>query len=161
MKFKPFMFVILLFLPMASSLAAFGIGSGFSSSTEGRTLPILYATAGGQSAAISGYSVGSAGKHSYHSAYQLNLFKLFKAGDLLWGDMEAGIGWGVHYYEEGIKLANTQKRSNFATGPSIRVLWKFMGPLFVAFEGMYGLRNLNLIILSSQDVSSLIVGVRF
>lgn len=95
--------------------------------------------------------------------YQLNYFQTFKAGKVLWGDLETGLGWGFHYYKMGLKKTetDTEEASDFASGPAFRVFWEMTGYFFMGIEAMFGLRNLNAILLSTQDVSTLVIGVRF
>lgn len=158
-------FILLAFIWAPMAMAKIGIGSGLSAAMAGRTHPLIYASIEGKKVGVTGYSTGASSSVSYSNAYQLNIFALFpKVGDFLWGSLEAGFGWGFHYYDIGLKYGDglpMKKNNDFATGPAVRVLWNMLGPVFIAFEGMYGIRNLNAILLSSQDMTSLIVGVRF
>lgn len=159
-------FILCLFLAIfpQNTWSKVGIGSGLSVVTEGRHHPLLYASIESDKWALTANSVGFQTSRTYHSAYQANLFYMFKPQKVLWTTFDAGIGWGAFYYKQGFKFkadSTPVERDNYATGPAIRVLWHFMGPVFLGLEAMFGIRGLQVAVLSTQDVSSLIFGVRF
>ncbi|MBF0206953.1 MAG: hypothetical protein HQK53_08670 [Oligoflexia bacterium] len=142
------------------------VGTLFSSSTRGRSIPGIYLGLEGSDLGGSFSTIGVESTLSYFSAYQINLFKLFHPKNNFIGKVEAGLGAGLFFYQIGyrdnLEDAPGQKKRNFAFGPSIRALWYFYGGAFVGIESMLGLRNLFFnIVLSYQDSTQLIFGIGF
>ncbi|HAZ11936.1 MAG: hypothetical protein A2X86_07205 [Bdellovibrionales bacterium GWA2_49_15] len=160
---KLLILTVMCLLPKAH--AEVGVASGFSAVTGGRTVPLLYASGEGNEYAVTAYSVGVNTSVYYHSGYMASLFKRYKpSGDFISGGLDAGLGWGLYYYKIGFKRSSTaalEEKSATATGPAFRVLWNLAPPVFVGIEGMYGIRGLNWILLSTQDIVSVLLGVRF
>ncbi|MBI2522189.1 MAG: hypothetical protein HYV97_17350 [Bdellovibrio sp.] len=159
--------LLVLIVMLLSSMAQAGVGiaSGFSAVTGGRTIPLLYASGESNEYAVTGYGVGVNTSVYYHSGYMASLFKKYKpSGDFISGGLDAGLGWGFYYYKIGFKSSSSatlEEKSATATGPALRVLWNLAPPVFIGLEGMYGLRGLNWVLLSTQDIVSILLGVRF
>ncbi|MBT3984449.1 MAG: hypothetical protein HOE90_24045 [Bacteriovoracaceae bacterium] len=161
MKNIIFALFLVCLIPKANALIR--LGTGVSAVTEGRVHPLIFGGVDAGDLAFTAYSVGYKSSYSYHSAYQVNFFfNFFPKETFIWGHFVAGAGWGVHFFEKGFQGGPSDRRlkkRNFATGPTIRGLWHYAGPLFIGLEAMYGMRNLGAhILLSTQDTAALIVG---
>ncbi|MEK6625496.1 MAG: hypothetical protein AABY86_11035 [Bdellovibrionota bacterium] len=161
--FKLLPLILLSLVPMAH--AGVGVASGFSAVTAGRTVPLIYASGESNEYALTGYAVGVNNSVYYHSGYMLSFFKKYKpSGEFIAGNIDAGLGWGFFYYKIGFKRTSTttlEEKNAMATGPSLRVLWNVASPVFIGLEAMYGVRGLDWILLSTQDIVSVLLGVRF
>ena len=155
-------FCLFLFLIFSSANADVILGSGFSSMTGGRANPIIYTGIDSPSFAFTVIAMGVKNDVYYHSGYIFSAFAQKDVGDLFWGKIRGGIGGGIHFAERGYSdgLINENK-SDFAIGPTIRVTWEFIPFLFVGVEALYGIRNINTLILGTQTISNIVLGVRF
>ncbi len=159
-------FLLLLVISSISvAHAELGVASGFSAVTGGRSIPLLYASAESNEYALTGYGVGVANPSYYHSGYVLDLFKRYRpSGEFISGGIDAGLGWGFYYYKMGFKRSSSspiEEKSATATGPAFRVIWNLAPPVFLGIEAMYGIRGANWVLLSTQDIVSVLLGVRF
>lgn len=156
-----------LYLAPQPAQANWRLGSGMSSTTGGRRIPLLYASLESKDYALSLSSIGYKNTLGYISAWNLNTFALFYSDKLLWGKLQAGAGLGFFYYEEGFKNSLDEKgtsQNNYTAGPCLRALWSFAGPFYLGLEALYGLRPQFLthhILLSTQDTVQILVGVEF
>jgi hypothetical protein len=145
--------------------ASVSIGSGFSSVTSGRTAPSLSVGWFGSSWALTGMTSGVNTPLYYHSAWMISGLRTWSNGDLGWGPLSSGFGLSLFYARRGYRETTTSaidEADDYNVGPCFRVGWNFLGPAYLAVEGMFGLRRpMNLIVLSAQDVAHVTVGVEF
>ncbi len=161
---KFFLLIFLVsFFPSKNSLAGLIFGSGVTSATAGRVSPVLNLGLDYSSFALTATSVGVENTYYYHSAYNLVLVSQREFSKYLWGDLRGGIGLGAHYAKRGLKDGTNAEeiKSDYAIGPAIRLTWEFIPYCFIGLEAIYGIRNLNFVILSTQNIRSLVLGVRF
>ncbi|MFP5489975.1 MAG: hypothetical protein ACLGG0_00635 [Bacteriovoracia bacterium] len=156
-------FLCILFLIFASkSFANIIAATGVSAVTEGRVIPILYVGYDAPDFAATISSVGVANDVYYQSAYQLGIFRQTDLENFLWGKTRAGMGLGVHYAERGLEQYDkTEKVTDFSMGPSIRVTWEVLPYVVLGVESFVGIGSADIIILSTQQISTLFLGVRF
>jgi hypothetical protein len=161
-KFGNWILSLLVGLWPAAGFALIEGGVGLNSVTSGRLVPSATLGINGESWALSGAITGVRNYYYYHSAYSLNFFVLWNAGELGWGPVQTGLGGGVMYAEKGFQddgAAKLEKQSDFVAGPSFRVRWFAAGPVFVNFDVLWGLRELGVhLMLSGQDVVVFSVG---
>lgn len=161
------LFSLSLFLGPLEAHANWRLGTGMSSTTGGRRIPLLYVSAESKDYALSLSSIGYKNTLGYISAWNLNTFALFYSDKLFWGKLQTGLGLGFFHYEEGFKNAledNGTNQNNSTAGPCIRALWSFAGPFYLGLEALYGLRPnfiTHHLLLSTQDTVQLLVGVEF
>lgn len=138
-----------------------------SSTTSGRRIPLLYGGVESKDYALSLSSIGYKNTLGYISAWNLNTYVLFYPDKFWWGKMQAGLGLGFFYYEEGFKNSlddDGVTKKNYTAGPSLRVLWSIAGPFYLGLEAVYGIRPRflnNHLLLSTQDTVQLLMGVEF
>lgn len=134
------LFLILSFAKAAQAAVAAGVG--FSSTTSGRQVPALAAAVDVATWTVSGYSAGVTTPLYSHSGYLLQVSKPFLKGDFL-GTVEFGVGGGIYYAHRALRAtpsAQTETNSTFALGPSFRTVWRPVGPLYVGFDVLIGVR---------------------
>lgn len=138
------------------------VATGFSSVTEGRTVPLFNFGYDSPTSAFLFHSVGVSNDIYYHNSYMLSGFRQVDLDDFWWGKVRAGLGGGLHYaqrgYEDGDKK---QSASDFSLGPSVRVTWEIFPYCFVGIESFFGLGSFQVFVLSTQQISLLTFGVRF
>jgi hypothetical protein len=163
------LFVLIFVLCPQSPLMAQGaisLGSGFSTVTGGRRVPSLFVGLRHQTGALYFQSVGFRNDLFYHSAYQLLGLKVQDLGQTLWGQTLGGVGLGLQYSKRAYRETTDgeiQVVSDFNIGPAFRLSWMAI-PYFNAFvstEAVFGIGNLNFLILSFQYTASLSVGIEF
>jgi hypothetical protein len=138
------------------------VGSGFSTVTQGRTVPVLYAGLDNPNSAWIISSVGVKNDVYYHSAYQLSYFKQTDLEPFWWGKIRAGLGGGIHYAQRGYQDGQENLKSSDASiGPAIRVTWAMTQNVILGLESFAGIGGSQIIILSTQQISTLFLGVRF
>lgn len=153
---------LFLFLFFSSANAEVILGSGYSSMTGGRTNPIIYTGMDSSNFALTLTAVGVNNDVYYHSGYIISAFAQKDAGDLFWGKIRGGIGGGIHFAKRGYTDGSIdENKSDFAVGPSMRVTWEFLPFVFVGVEALYGIRNFNVILLNTQTITNVVLGVRF
>lgn len=153
--------LVVLFLPM-KCFANFITATGVSAVTEGRTIPILYLGYDAPDFAATISSVGVSNDVYYQSAYQLGIFRQTDLDFFWWGKVRAGMGLGMHYAERGLEQYDkTETATDFAMGPSIRVTWEVLPYIVIGVESFVGIGSADIIILSTQQISTLFLGVRF
>ncbi len=147
------------------SVAQAGVtfGSGMSSAQAGRVAPGLHLGIANHDFNFGVFISGVQSPIYYQSSYFVGGYSLPKRGDFLWGQVRAGLGFAVSVSASGRRDGPLGEASNYydyAAGPAVKVVWSVAGPLFVATEAMFGLRNFIHIILEFQQVAILSVGVR-
>ena len=139
------------------------VGGSMSSVFAGRPTPGLNIGFMGKSFGMTFYTSGVRTTHYFHSAYLLDAFWLWKPGDFGWGDIIAGFGGGLYFGNRGYRHTRTSDihpSQDIDVGPAIRVAWYFAGPVFVAVETMFGVRNIiQPALFFFQDVSHVSLGV--
>lgn len=155
------LFILLtLFAPKA--FASIITATGVSAVTEGRMIPILYVGYDAPDFAATISSVGVANDVYYQSAYQLGIFRQTDLDYFWWGKVRAGMGLGMHYAERGLEQYDkTETATDFAMGPSIRVTWEVLPYIVIGVESFVGIGSADIIILSTQQISTMFLGVRF
>ena len=149
------LFVLVLFA-IPSLWAGIDLGLGFNSATSGRMIPALVGGAAFSDSRLSGSMTGVKSGYYYHSSYNLNYYKTWKAGDLFFGEMESGFGIGGLYairsfQDDGSLTAST--KSDFVLGPAFEMQWLFTRVTYVSLEMLWGIRELtNHLALNAQDV---------
>lgn len=154
--------IILFLLVSFSAQAEIFVGTGLSTTTQGRSVPILYVGADSPQYAAIFSSVGVKNDVYYHSAYQFSYFKQTDLDQFWWGKIRAGFGGGIHYAKRGLD-DGTQKEeaSDFSLGPSVRVGWQVAPMTVIGIESFTGIGSVNIILLSSQQITTMYLGVRF
>lgn len=158
------MFALTLLFVSTQSSAGVVFGGAMSSAMSGRLVPGLHTGLMFESFAINIYSSGVRSAIYYHNAYQLSVMRLWDPGKFLWGKWTGGFGLGTYLgiknYRESPASAS-RRHYDICAGPSGRVQWNFAGPVFIAMEIMFGLRNLwPHLLLSFQDMANLSMGLR-
>ncbi len=159
-----FLFWILLIICSPNVVwAEIVLGTGFSSATAGRTSPTLNLGIDYPSFAVTASSVGVKNSYYYHSAYNLIYVRQFDFSEYLWGKLHGGIGAGLHFAKRGLKDGTNamSEKSDFALGPAIRITWDVAPLCFIGLEAIYGIRDFRVFTLTTQNVRSIIVGVKF
>ncbi len=99
---KPFVIIVFILVCGCFNLFAENyVGLGFSGVTLGRNIPALHLALSSDSLRFSLITTGVKTPVYYHNAYQAALFSTWKAGDLFWGELEAGFGGGFLYFGGG------------------------------------------------------------
>lgn len=153
-----------IFLTFQSTAAEFGLATGFISTQKRRPIPGAYALLGSENWSVSYYLGGYQTSLQYYAGHLVSIYKLYPIGDFFGGEVISGFGWGMHYAEMGFREVLTDPssvKSNFTTGPAIRIHWKFLYPFFMGLESTFGLGGLPNLILVSQNVTIALVGVLF
>ncbi len=145
-----------------SAQAEVFVGTGFSTVTQGRSVPVLYLGADTPQYAAIFSSVGVKNDVYYHSAYQISYFRQTDMDQFWWGKIRAGFGGGLHYAVRGLEDGATkEKASDFSIGPSVRVSWQVAPYTVIGIESFAGIGSVNIIVLSAQQISTMYIGVRF
>lgn len=156
--------ILISFIFGGNSFASIEIGSGYSSSHSGRSIPTLALAYSDSSFALSGYSTGVQNDYYYHSAYGLHAFSLKSLGTFLGGNMVGGAGLGAMYSKRGFKDSNDTSESSsddYVLGPAFRINWSMTSFLFINVDVTYGLRDIfSHLTLNFQDVVSTSIGFR-
>jgi hypothetical protein len=156
--------ILILLLFGTITYASIEIGSGYSSSHSGRSIPTLALAYSDNSFALSGYSTGVQNDYYYHSAYGLHAFSLKSLGSFLGGNMVGGAGFGAMYSKRGFKDSNDTSESNsddYVLGPAFRINWSITSFIFINVDVTYGVRELfSHLTLNFQDVVSTSIGFR-
>lgn len=160
---KLFIYLLLCSLFCNLSYAGITLGTGVTSATSGRVSPFLHGGYDDTNFALTLTSVGVKNDYYYHSAYNFVLVAQKDFPKYLWGNLRGGIGIGSHYAIRELKDGTNSniKKSDFALGPAIRITWEFLPYTYIGLEAIFGIRNANIIVLSTQNIRSLILGVRF
>lgn len=159
---KFFVLFFLLSFSLTTVRADIILATGVSSITGGRVNPLLNTGYDSPNFSISFSSLGIKNQVYYHSGYTLITSFQSDLGDYLWGGLRGGFGLGLHYAKRGLDDGNgLEEKSDFAVGPSIRITWTLLPNTFIGLESIYGLRNENVIFLSTQNIHSLMFGARF
>jgi hypothetical protein len=154
--------ILFLVLFLFDANAEIIVGSGFNSITGGRPSPTLYTGYDSSSFAVTANAVGVKTKIYYHSGYVVSAFSQKEMGDFWWGKLRAGFGGGIHYAQrQYVDGAVNETKSDFALGPAMRVTWEIFPFGFIGVDELYGIRSLETLVLSTQNIISLIFGVRF
>jgi hypothetical protein len=155
--------VWILIVPCLPARAAVEIGTGFNSSTAGRSIPALFLAYSADAWSLSFSSVGVQTPRYYHSAYTVSYLRTWKSGDWIWGPIESGFGLSILYASRGFADSGAVEsvRDDVAIGPALRVNWFVADPVFLGIEALYGLRDFGQhLALNAQDHVGFIVGVR-
>ncbi|MDZ4660602.1 MAG: hypothetical protein SGJ18_03165 [Pseudomonadota bacterium] len=111
---------------------------------------------------VSAHSTGVQTNLYYDSSYYVSLTWSSVRSQFWWGAIHGGFGLGAYFTERGYRettASSLERASDLALGPSIRIVWDVLGPVYISLEGMYGLRNpLAHLFLSFQDVELISVG---
>lgn len=157
-----FLFFILLCFSFTTN-AEFVFSTGVTSITNGRVSPLLNTGLDTSSYAFTFSSVGVKNSYYYHSGYNVvwALQKDFTKSSF--GGVRAGLGLGAHFAKRGLQDGTNAliEKSDYAIGPAMRVTWGFLPYCFMGLESIYGIRGANFIALSTQNIHSLFLGVRF
>lgn len=154
-------FLLFLLIP-TKGFAEVLIATGFSSVTEGRAVPMLNIGIDNPNYAFLFGSVGVKTDVYYHNAYMLSAFRQVDLDDFLWGKVRAGLGGGIFFSKRGYKDGGPEETGNdFGVGPSVRATWEIFPYGFVGIESYFGIADLQVLVLSTQQVSHLVFGVRF
>ena len=138
------------------------LGTGFSSVTEGRTIPLLNLGIDSPTYAVLLSSVGVSNDVYYHNAYLVSGYRQVDMDNFWWGKVRVGLGGGLFFSERGFRdEEEEEKSSDFSLGPSVRATWEIIPYGFVGIESYFGLGSFNFLVLSTQQVSHLVFGVRF
>lgn len=146
--------------------ATYQLGSGYNSATGGRIVPSLNLGIGSDSFRVLFSSTGVATSAYYQSAYTLGGYWTRKAGEIASGSLITGFGVGVLYAERGFQNSSSvlEKKTDYVLGPAFFSQWNFLGPAFIAVEGIYGIigpssRYYDLATLNARDHVNFILGV--
>jgi len=156
--------LIVLSIP-CECLSEIGIGTGYSGVTHGRPIPLIYLSIGTSRIVFTASSTGVKTSLYYHSAWQAHLFFNRNMGDLWWGRVDLGLGWGAFASKKAYRedtSSEEDRKYDFLTGPAFRITWEIMNPFFIAVETLYGLDNpFYHLMLAFRFQGTAIMGVRF
>lgn len=148
-----------------TSLTADGYaGLGFSGVTLGRSIPALHLAMFSDTWRFSLISTGVKTSVYYHNAYQLSLLSRWRAGELFWGEVEAGFGGGVLYGVRGYREDTDQdfeKEGNLVWGPTIYIGWEVLSNVWISLEAIYGIYSTDALALVFQENCVGSIGVSF
>lgn len=147
-----------------SAVADIYAGLGYSGVTTGRKIPALHLAQSSDNYHFSFVSTGVKTKIYYHNAYQGSLLSKWTAGDLFWGELEAGFGGGLLYGVRGYRDnvdESYERETNTVVGPTIYVGWEVLPHVMISLEVLYGIRDLSALSLVFQENAVGSVGVRF
>ena len=154
--------LLLLFLIPIKVRSEVIVATGFSSVTEGRSVPMLNIGIDNPTSAFLFGSVGVKTDVYYHNAYMLSAYRQVDLEDFWWGKVRAGLGGGIFYSKRGYKDRGPEETGDdFGIGPSVRATWEIFHYGFVGIESYFGIGDLKVFVLSTQQVSHLVFGVRF
>ena len=141
------------------------VGTGLSSATGGRTVPTLALGVHLSNWTASGFATGVQSEYYYHSAYAAHLFRTWKSGTFLGGNVESGFGGGLYYSQRAYQASNETVEttsSDFVFGPAYRLHLVYWDHVYINMDAIFGLRDFSLhTALTFQDVISLSLGVTF
>ena len=130
--------------------------------TGGRVSPILHAGIDTPTFSTTLTSVGVKNSIYYHSGYVLSFHAQKEAGQFWWGNLRGGLGLAAHYAKRGYEDGSAREsKADGAFGPSMRVSWEILPYVVVGVEAMYGIRNYKVLLLNTQNIQTLFLGVRF
>lgn len=159
---KKIILIVFFILSIHNTNAEFLLATGVSSITGGRVNPLLNTGFDSSNFSLSFSSLGVKNDVYYHSGYTLVTSIQGELGDYLWGNLRGGVGLGLHFAKRGLDDGNgLEEKSDFAIGPSIRVTWTILPKVFIGLESIYGIRDANVILLSTQNIHSMMFGARF
>lgn len=142
--------------------ASLDLGIGPISSYSGRLVNGANVAWNSSNFTLSVQSTGVQTHLYYDSSYYVALTWPSVSNEFWWGALRGNFGIGSFYSERGYRETATsslEKASDFVLGPSIRIVWDILGPMYLSFEGMYGLRNpVAHLALSFQDVEMIAIG---
>lgn len=141
------------------SNAGIVVGTGMSSVTKGRTVPILHTGYDNGTSFYSFYAVGVKTDIYYHSAYGAAYYLQQSVGM-----KRFGFGFGAHYSVRGYRDdydAKEETVSDTTIGPGFRFAMYFSESWFASVETVYGIRSLMPLFLSFQNTNSLNIGFTF
>jgi hypothetical protein len=142
--------------------AGITVASGVTSITGGRVSPIIHGGIDTPTFATTITSVGVKNSIYYHSGYVLSFHLQKEAGKMWWGNLRGGLGLAAHYAKRGyVDGTANESKADGAFGPSLRVTWEILPFVVIGLEGMYGIRNFNTLLLNTQNIQTLFLGVRF
>ncbi len=156
------LFLIIFYHLSLSAAIDAGIGTG--GGMSGRAVPALSLNYSGNDFDLTTFLSGVRNNLYYQSDYYLGYtFKIWQ-GEFMWGPINAGFGGAVYYSERGLRSAVSggvdEKSTDFAVGPSLRIVWKIFGPVFISLDALYGVRDLAPhLFLTFQDVEVLSLGI--
>lgn len=138
------------------------IATGFSSVTEGRTIPLISLGTDSHTSAFLLSAVGVKNDVYVHNSYMFSAYRQTEPDQFWWGKVRAGLGGGINYayrfYKDGGKK---DSGADISVGPAIRITWEVIPYAFLGVESYFGLGHLNNIVLSTGQISQLLFGVRF
>ena len=135
------LFPLFISLATIQSFATFSIGTGYNTTTGGRTIPSFNLGFAGGSLEYLIASTGVSTTSYYHSSYSLGIYHAWKAGDIASGPINAGFGGGALYAVRGLKETGSSlvTKSDYVLGPAFFGRWNFLGPAYVSVECLYGI----------------------
>ncbi len=161
---KILLFVFILGIIPGISMASLELGAGLNSAFNGRMVPTLTASITGSKFALTAFSSGVNSTYYYHSTYGLAWYYTMPVRDILGGKVNFGFGLGTFYAERGFQdmdSSRKEKKSDYASGPAIRLNYTFAGFIYFNMEAMYGLRSLyHNLTLNFQDMVVTSIGIR-
>ncbi len=160
--FIKYFFILFTLLFSLKAQAGLVLGSGVTSITGGRVSPIIHGGLDTPTFATTITAVGVKNSIYYHSGYVASFHLQKEAGQFWWGKLRGGLGLGLHIAKRGYDDGGgMEEKSDAAFGPSIRVSWEILPFVVLGLEAMYGLRNENVLLLNTQNIQTLFLGVRF
>jgi hypothetical protein len=155
--------VFLLGFPISLTAGGYA-GLGFSGVTLGRSIPALHLAMFSDTWRFSLITTGVKTPVYYHNAYQASLLSRWRAGDLFWGELEAGFGGGLLYAVRGYREDTDQdydKEGNLVWGPTIYLGWEILPSVMISLEAIYGLYGTDSLGLVFQENCAGSIGVKF
>ncbi len=152
----------------SDTASAIYLGTGFSTVTDGRTVPALQLGVDIGNVTVSGMLAGVQTAAYYSSAYQLNLMWSDNWGKFWGGHLGVAFGGGLYYGQKGIyqsldaegKGQDLSSQDDLQIGPSFRVSYRPIGPLYFSVEYMFGL-NEGLLSLGVANMGMGAIGMEF
>lgn len=166
-KISILVLVLLAYSPVPAKAVSVAIGAAMTAHSSGQLNPGIHGALDFKNFAITGYSTGMATEAFFLNGYQAAFYWMFSPGDFLWGEFRAGFGIGVMYRKLGWRTNPNNAnfidiREDVNFGPAVRGVWYVAKPIFIAVEGVFGLKDIgNTIHFNFQDSSALIVGAAF
>lgn len=159
-------FVLFSFMLSYHAWAGVLFGTGLHASMGGRFNPSIHVGYQFEHFGATAYSVGAKSSIYLHQAYQLNFYYLWHAGELLDRPVTAGIGvggFGAIKTYKSFSNAQPMRHYDGTAGPGFRVSWKFLDPVFLSIDGLFGVvaDTSLLLTLNAQDIVNFAIGVQF
>lgn len=159
-----FVLISLLILSNFAYAKKYSIGTGMSSVTQGRIVPLLDIGFDNKKEQFRLNSIGVQNEVYYHSSYKLSYYR--KLPWPFYNDEKIifGYGLGALYSKRGYKAsksASIKHREDWLVGANFRFQFDFFKNFYFALDSFYATKTTGGLFLSFQNENTLSLGVKF